>query len=345
MNLGKQIKHYRTLKGARQDDLAEFLGVSAQAVSKWETEASMPDITLLPRIAVYFGVTIDTLFRLSDDEQLERIENALWQANRIDEQSFRHYAEFLRRCIDENREPLRARIALAQLYNHRAECDHRMADLLAREVVEIDPESHGGWAALIEANSGACGDEWWDNSFELIEFCKNFLKSHADGYWVLYALIENMLRDKRYDEVGEYIEMLRPRQHNGQCDFYTGDVCLARGQTELAIEHWNRGVAENSDRWQAWCSRADRMKKLGYFEEALSDYLHCMEIQQAPRLTDGAHSAAQLLEQLGRYEEAIAQRHLIIKILAEDYGTPESGAVEEQQLEIARLEKMIGKEK
>lgn len=75
--IGKQIKHYRLRKSVRQEDLADYLGVSCQAISKWETEASMPDITLLPRLAVYFGIAIDDLFRVSVDEQLERIENAL----------------------------------------------------------------------------------------------------------------------------------------------------------------------------------------------------------------------------------------------------------------------------
>lgn len=341
MNIGKQIKHYRLKKGVRQDQMAEFLNISPQAVSKWETENGLPDVTLLPRIAVYLGVTIDELFRLSEEEQLERIENAIWQQLHIEAPVFERYVDFLRRAIAENREPLRSRVALAQLYNRRAAEDHRIADQIAREAVELDPESHGGWSALIEANSAACGDEWWDNSAELIEFCKAFLQNHPDGYWVLYTMIENMLRDKRYDEVEPYIEMLHPRQHNGQCDFYLGDVCLARGQKQQAVDYWNRAVQENADKWQAWCSRADRMKKLGHFDEALADYLHCMEIQTSPRLTDGHYSAAQLLEQLGRFEEAIEQREKIIKVLEEDYGTSESDEIEEQKSKIARLQKQI----
>lgn len=75
MHIGKQIKYYRTRKSVRQEDLADYLGVSCQAVSKWETEASLPDITLLPRLAVYFGIAIDDLFRISADDQLDRIKN------------------------------------------------------------------------------------------------------------------------------------------------------------------------------------------------------------------------------------------------------------------------------
>lgn len=61
--LGSRITEYRKAKGITQDQLAEYMGVSLQAVSKWENDLSCPDITLLPRLADYFGVTIDKLLR------------------------------------------------------------------------------------------------------------------------------------------------------------------------------------------------------------------------------------------------------------------------------------------
>ena len=75
MYIGNQIKELRIRKNVKQEDVAEYLGVSAQAVSKWETGASTPDITLLPNIAMYFGVSIDELFALPEEAQYERIEN------------------------------------------------------------------------------------------------------------------------------------------------------------------------------------------------------------------------------------------------------------------------------
>ena len=52
----------RKNKGMTQEQLAEVLSVSAQSVSKWENEISVPDIELLPIIARYFGITMDELF-------------------------------------------------------------------------------------------------------------------------------------------------------------------------------------------------------------------------------------------------------------------------------------------
>ena len=65
MNIGNNIKQLRQLNHLTQDQVAEKLGISYQAVSKWENHANTPDIALLPQIANLFGVSIDALF--SDD--------------------------------------------------------------------------------------------------------------------------------------------------------------------------------------------------------------------------------------------------------------------------------------
>ena len=62
MNIGDNIKYLRTAAGLTQEQLANSLGVSFQAISKWETNSNMPDIQLLPQIAQLFGVSIDALF-------------------------------------------------------------------------------------------------------------------------------------------------------------------------------------------------------------------------------------------------------------------------------------------
>lgn len=59
--IGKRISEYRKRKNLKQDELAEMLGVSAQAVSKWENDLSCPDISLLPELSKIFGISIDEL--------------------------------------------------------------------------------------------------------------------------------------------------------------------------------------------------------------------------------------------------------------------------------------------
>ena len=61
MTIGNNIKRLRQNKGVTQEQLGVVLGVSSQAVSKWENESALPDISILPRLADYFGVSIDEL--------------------------------------------------------------------------------------------------------------------------------------------------------------------------------------------------------------------------------------------------------------------------------------------
>lgn len=61
--IGKKLYDLRKQSGFTQDYVAEKLGVSAQAVSKWENDIACPDIMTLPNIAKLYGITIDELFK------------------------------------------------------------------------------------------------------------------------------------------------------------------------------------------------------------------------------------------------------------------------------------------
>ena len=66
-SIGKKIRQLRKAKKLTQEQLAVALNVSGQAVSKWETEQTVPDISLLPVIARFFGVSMDELFGYRPD--------------------------------------------------------------------------------------------------------------------------------------------------------------------------------------------------------------------------------------------------------------------------------------
>ena len=76
MNIGDKIRALRKGKKLTQEQLAEYLNISSQAVSKWETGLSAPDIDMLPRLAVFFGVTADELLDL-DRHRIDREVEAL----------------------------------------------------------------------------------------------------------------------------------------------------------------------------------------------------------------------------------------------------------------------------
>ena len=68
MTLGERVYQLRTVRGLSQSDLAEALDVSRQSVSKWETNASVPDLDKLVKMCELFGVSMDALVRGEEEE-------------------------------------------------------------------------------------------------------------------------------------------------------------------------------------------------------------------------------------------------------------------------------------
>ena len=82
MTIGKRIAALRRKIGLKQDDLAQMLEVSPQAVSKWENDQTCPDISLLPKLAKILGVTVDEL--LSGKQELQPVVTLVPEEQRKD---------------------------------------------------------------------------------------------------------------------------------------------------------------------------------------------------------------------------------------------------------------------
>ncbi len=73
LNIGKSVRALRQERNVTQEELANAIGVTAQAVSKWERGEGYPDITLMPRIARYFEVSLDTVYGIDKTEEKQEI--------------------------------------------------------------------------------------------------------------------------------------------------------------------------------------------------------------------------------------------------------------------------------
>ena len=82
IKLGEKIKELRQRDQRKQEDLAVALGVTNQAVSRWEANGGYPDIEMLPAIANYFHITIDELFGYDSDRQT-KLQSYIKQADQI----------------------------------------------------------------------------------------------------------------------------------------------------------------------------------------------------------------------------------------------------------------------
>ena len=86
LDLGQKIRELRRRDGRTQENLAEALGVTSQAVSRWEANGGYPDMEMIPSIANYFGVSIDELFGY-DNERSKKIDEL---ATKIDQMNIQN---------------------------------------------------------------------------------------------------------------------------------------------------------------------------------------------------------------------------------------------------------------
>ena len=71
LKLGSTIKNLRLHNRFTQEQMATYLGVTPQAISRWESETCYPDIELLPAIAAFFSVSTDFLLELENRNYIE----------------------------------------------------------------------------------------------------------------------------------------------------------------------------------------------------------------------------------------------------------------------------------
>lgn len=96
IHLGENLVKNRRSRGITQDELAEYMGVSRAAVSKWETSSAYPDIFMLPKLAAYFGQSIDSL--IGYEPQMEREEIRKWYRTLSEEFASLPFSEALAHC-------------------------------------------------------------------------------------------------------------------------------------------------------------------------------------------------------------------------------------------------------
>ena len=337
MTIGKKIKQLRLQKGITQEVLADYLNISFQAVSKWENDTASPDISLLPQLSIYFGITIDDLFEVSKDDHLERIENMLDNQRALSPQDESYIRDYLLNLLEHKDYKAKSHGLLAGLYNHRAKSHHENAEFHALEALKLDPTNKANHVALIEAKRGVFTDWNYTNHYKLCAFYKAFTLQHPtyrSGY--LY-LLDHLIADGRLTEAKEELKRLKAVDSGYIYNLYEGKIHMRSGHPKNAFECWDEMVKTHGHEWLAYASRADEYALTEQFDLALSDYEQAMKLQNTPRYYDGYEAMAHLYEIKGDHAKSIDMWQQVIALLADEWDIKTGELVDYPNREIARL--------
>ena len=341
MELGNQIKSLRLSKGLTQEALAEQLGVTAQAVSKWERNAALPDIGMLPQLSVLFGVTIDQLFAIPDEDRLDRIQNMLWDERVLDPVLVEREKAFLLEKARREPENGRPHELLADMENHLAEEHRALAAEYAKEALRRDPVRKGAHDELVNSMGGKLADWCYANHRELIRWYQDFLEKNPDNRGGYMWLLDQLIDDGRLEEARTWLERMAPVDGTFRTPLYRGLIAWAAGERQEAMALWEQMCRDWPEDWLVWYSMGDAMARTGQYGRAEEHYRKCFELQPAPRYADSLESIAQVRELAGDVPGAIAVLEEEITLLAGEWDTTTGETVDKVRREIDRLRKKL----
>lgn len=341
MEIGNQIKNLRQQRGITQESMAKHFGVTAQAISKWERGVAMPDISLLPDLSSYFGVTIDTLFALSDETRMERIQNMLWDVRYLNEADVEASRTFL---LDKaKREPKNGRPheLLADMENHIAREHKSKAAEYAMEALRRDPNRRNAYGELIYAMDGKIADWNGCSHYALIDFFREYIQQHPTCRNAHMDIIDQLLDDYRIAEAQTYWKQLASFDTSYRVLLYKGKIAWQEGNRKEAFEIWQQMEREFPEEWCVYHNIADYLLRDGQNERVAAYYRKAIDIQKAPRFTDPFEALAQFYDRIGDYSAAIATLQEDLAVFDKEWNFTEGESADIIRREIARLEKKL----
>ena len=348
MTIGNKIKQLRQKAGLTQEQLANLIGISAQAISKWETGTTMPDITLLPVLSTEFGVTIDELFDLSTEQKLQRIERRIDLEESFSPETFNEYEEFLKNMEREYSDRFKVLSLLAHLYHHRMESDAKRVSKYAREAITLAPEKKDCQWLLQKANGATTWDWNIANHSDVIEFYKGVIEADSVSPKTpmpYYEVMDNLIADHRTKEAREYLEEYKklPAHKPFLVPIYEAHIALAEYDAESADKIMNEALKKFSDEGSFLFESAQYHARLCNYERAIELYEMSWrsEENKKPRYTDALDAIATIYTITGENDKAIQTYQRMIKCIKEEWGyKSEDAAVIEVERKINQLHKL-----
>ena len=340
MEIGKRIRQLRTNKGVTQEELANALNVSNQAVSRWETGITTPDIYLLPSIALFFGVTIDEIFNPSPEEKLERLRRRFYYTeDYLSDDEFNTALSFLKEQEGVYDDTADIWHLLAQLYLNRIERDKKFVDKYAKKAMRLDADKSFCVRFLVDTEHAVYTD--WDtaNHSKTVSFLKEMVRRFPEVMRYYCALIYNLIADRRVKEAEEYIAEFESRFAD-KAEFvpiFRAKLALADFRKDDAVAIIEEAYRLYSDDEGTVFDVAGFYGEIGEYEKAIAFYQRSYDLLESPKMYDALVGIARTYEIMGRYDEAIGAWEKVKENIEKEWGIDEGAPIENVDGEIKRL--------
>lgn len=315
LNLGTSIRRLRTERGMTQEELAAFAGVSFQAVSKWECGTTTPDIALLPKLAIFFGVRIDDLFGITHEDELERVEFILGH-ERITEENFGYSKKVLDHALEHSPDDVRVLKTYARLYFAKNQRDRLEAGRMLRLAMKNAPEDDEIWLLYHQF----CGKELDD----FISTCEPYLPTVPKTSRLYELLISAMIERRQFDRAETLITAYDPYCPTAMPTVFRGDIAQMSGNPEKALMIWDSvDIQDHKAQYEIGerLTNIDPGRAIAAFERSFA-------AAEIPRDLSAIYSLAFLHERLGNPAQAKAAWQTILDVLASDWKTTDGETVD-----------------
>ena len=265
----KNLKRFRLARNMTQEQAAEALGVSTQTVSRWECNTTLPDVTILPKIAELYCVTIDDLYKeagIAYDNYAARL-LGVFEASHKPEDFMQAEIEYqkLLRSGEYTTKDLRS---YGILYQYMMQVCREQSESLFNRVIKKgtseDPETY--WRTQRQK-----GYFLWDigrNQESIREFLP-LAEAGSDEVQEWICLIQAYLFEKDYETAWKWVQKAEAKfPESATLCVYAGDLLRNMRRYDEAFAYWKRALEMEPQWYDAAYSMGFCYEELGEYEKA-----------------------------------------------------------------------------
>lgn len=268
----QNLKKFRIAKHLTQEQVAQTLGLSAQTISRWECNTTLPDITILPQLAKLYGVTIDDFYRQGSTvyENYAMRLLSVFESSHDPEDFIQAYTEYqkLFKSGNYSRNDLRSYgILLQYMMQICREKAEESFDRVLKEGPGDDPETY--WSTYRQK-----GYFLWDlrRNQEMIDTFLPLVEAGSNELQEWICLIQAYSLDKHYEKGWIYLQKAMEKfPESALIHTHAGDVLRSMKRYEEAFVHWKRAL-EMEPQW------FDSAYSMGFCYEEIGEYEKAAEV-------------------------------------------------------------------